>query len=74
VLIIIILVVGILLLVLRLLDFALSESTALICFFLGPADSADLLLAMTPIVTYMNSDLDKLDILKDNKGKSGIYL
>jgi len=61
-------------------------------FFLGPADSADLLLAITPIgavactdagndnselvpvAVYENSDLQKVDILKDNKGKSGIYL
>lgn len=26
-----------------------------------------------PIVIYENSDLNKLEILKDNKGKSGIY-
>jgi len=27
-----------------------------------------------PILTYNNSDLDKLKILKENKGKSGIYM
>ena len=58
----------------------------------GPAESADLLLAITPIgavictgdtgndnselvpvAVYENSDLQKVDILKENKGKSGIY-
>lgn len=28
---------------------------------------------LVPIRTYNNSDLDKLDILKENKGKSGVY-
>ena len=85
-----------------LLGFALSESTGLISFiliniffhftfFLGSADSADLLIAITPIgashfctvtgndnselvpvAVYENSDLQKVDIIKDNKGKSGI--
>lgn len=26
-----------------------------------------------PILTYNNSDLDKLKILKENKGKAGVY-
>jgi hypothetical protein len=86
-----------------LLGFALLESTDLISsiliniylhftFFVGPAESADLLLAITPIgavictgdtgndnselvpvAVYENSDLQKVDILKENKGKSGIY-
>src|SRR5436853_6993890 len=29
---------------------------------------------LVPIRTYNNSDLDKLDILKENKGRSGIYM
>jgi len=29
--------------------------------------------ASSPVVTSTNSDLDKLDIFKENKGKSGIY-
>jgi len=29
--------------------------------------------ASSPVVTYTNSDQDKLDIFKENKGKSGIY-
>lgn len=33
-----------------------------------------LLSAVTPIVIYKNSDLDKLEIIKNNKGKSGIDL
>jgi hypothetical protein len=36
-------------------------------------NSSFFLLAVAPIVIYKNSDLDKLEILKDNKGKSGIY-
>jgi len=28
----------------------------------------------SPEVIYLNSDLDKLKILKENKGKSGVYL
>lgn len=31
-------------------------------------------LAAAPIRTYSNSDLDKLDILSENKDKSGIYM
>ena len=27
-----------------------------------------------PVVVYANADIQKLDILKDNKGKSGIYM
>jgi hypothetical protein len=34
--------------------------------------SFDLLLIM-PFITYKNADLEKLRILKENKGKSGIY-
>lgn len=29
---------------------------------------------INPVVVYTNSDTQKLEILKDNKGKSGIYL
>ena len=32
-----------------------------------------LIMAVVPIITYSNPDTQKLDILKDNKGKSGIY-
>ena len=28
---------------------------------------------ITPVVVYTNGDTQKLDILKDNKGKSGVY-
>jgi hypothetical protein len=31
------------------------------------------LLGVTPIVVYTNSDLEKQRIIKENKGKSGIY-
>ena len=30
-------------------------------------------LSIVPVVTYLNSDTDKLLILKENKGKTGIY-
>ena len=26
-----------------------------------------------PVASYLNADTDKLKIIKDNKGKSGIY-
>ena len=29
--------------------------------------------AVVPVIKYKNTDLDKLQILKENKGKSGIY-
>jgi hypothetical protein len=28
---------------------------------------------LVPVAVYENSDLQKVDILKENKGKSGIY-
>lgn len=31
------------------------------------------LLTTSPVISYLNSDTDKLAILKDNKGKSGVY-
>jgi group I intron endonuclease len=31
------------------------------------------LLTLTPIITYSNADTQKLQIIKENKGKSGIY-
>jgi len=31
------------------------------------------LIAVTPIISYYNADQDKLDILQDNKFKSGVY-
>jgi len=31
-------------------------------------------LAITPIVSYSNADTSKLQIIKEIKGKSGIYL
>ncbi len=36
-------------------------------------DGSFLLSAITPIIIYKNPDLDKLVIIKDNKGKSGVY-
>jgi pyridoxine/pyridoxamine 5'-phosphate oxidase len=30
--------------------------------------------SFVPVVIYNNADIDKLRILKDNKGKSGIYM
>lgn len=30
--------------------------------------------AIVPVKIYMNADLDKLKALKDNKGKSGVYV
>ena len=30
-------------------------------------------LSIVPVVTYLNSDTNKLSIIKDNKGKSGVY-
>jgi len=30
-------------------------------------------LSIVPVATYLNSDTDKLSIIKDNKGKSGVY-
>jgi hypothetical protein len=29
--------------------------------------------SVVPILTYNNSDLEKLKILKENKGKAGVY-
>jgi group I intron endonuclease len=31
------------------------------------------LFAASPVLTYLNADTDKLSILKDNRGKSGVY-
>jgi len=31
------------------------------------------LFAASPVLTYLNADTDKLSIIKDNKGKSGVY-
>jgi hypothetical protein len=31
------------------------------------------LLTTSPVISYLNSDTDKLAMLKDNKGKSGVY-
>jgi len=36
-------------------------------------DSYDCLLSVVPVKKYANTDLNKLEILKENKGKSGIY-
>jgi hypothetical protein len=37
-------------------------------------DSYHCLLSVVPVKIYANTDLNKLQILKENKGKSGIYL
>jgi hypothetical protein len=37
-------------------------------------NSDSFLLAVTPIVVYFNPDLEKQGIIKDNKGKSGVYM
>ena len=34
----------------------------------------DINLLASPVLTYLNADTDKLSILRDNKGKSGVYL
>jgi hypothetical protein len=39
----------------------------------GSADSYIYLLSVVPVKVYVNTDLNKLDILKENKGKSGVY-
>jgi hypothetical protein len=31
------------------------------------------LLSIMPLITYNNADIEKIRILKENKGKSGIY-
>ena len=31
-------------------------------------------MVVTPVMIYANADTDKLQILSDNKGKSGVYL
>lgn len=31
-------------------------------------------LFVSPVLTYLNADTDKLSIIRDNKGKSGVYL
>ena len=36
-------------------------------------DSSVLSLAVVPIKTYVNADIQKIEILKENKGKSGVY-
>jgi group I intron endonuclease len=36
-------------------------------------NSDSFLLAVTPVVVYSNADLAKQSIIKDNKGKSGVY-
>jgi hypothetical protein len=39
----------------------------------GATDSYFCSFSTTPIFIYSNADTDKLQIFKDNKGKSGIY-
>ena len=47
--------------------------------FVDSTDLASILLsgipvrAVTPIVVYSNADTQKFEIIKENKGKSGIY-
>jgi hypothetical protein len=36
-------------------------------------NSDSVLLAVTPIVVYSNADTQKFEILKENRGKSGVY-
>jgi hypothetical protein len=31
------------------------------------------LLSIMPLITYNNADIEKIRILKENKGKSGVY-
>jgi hypothetical protein len=40
---------------------------------LGSNQSFDIFLFFVPIITYSNTDTEKSKILKDNKGKAGIY-
>jgi hypothetical protein len=31
------------------------------------------LLSIMPLITYSNADIEKIRVLKENKGKSGVY-
>jgi hypothetical protein len=53
------------------LGFVLYESNLL--FSMSANIPISLLLSVVPIVTYVNSDLEKETIIVVNKGKSGIY-
>jgi hypothetical protein len=45
-----------------------------VIIFLPEGNSVDsVLLAVTPLVVYANPHLEKQSILKENKGKSGVY-
>ena len=46
---------------------------AIILLFCPEWGTNSLLCLVTPVVVYKNSDLEKQKILKENKGKSGIY-
>jgi len=46
---------------------------SIILLFCPEWGTNSLLLLVTPVVVYKNSDLEKQKILKENKGKSGIY-
>lgn len=43
-------------------------------YLYGSVDSYLCLLSVVPVKVYVNTDLNKLQILKENKGKSGVYL
>lgn len=45
-----------------------------IYFFVRIEESEGLLSIFVPIMIYSNADTNKLQILKDNKGKTGIYI
>nr|YP_010608754.1 hypothetical protein PNX16_mgp017 [Drechslerella dactyloides]WAN89834.1 hypothetical protein [Drechslerella dactyloides] len=45
-----------------------------IYFIIFDFDNSILLLDMLPVKIYANADVQKVQILKENKGKSGIYL
>lgn len=43
-------------------------------YFIHGAGDFSLLLSLVPVVSYHNADLDKKSIVKENNGKTGIYL
>jgi hypothetical protein len=54
-----------------------STGVILICLFIIQMDMTSYLdvdvLSLVPVVVYSNADTQKLEVLKENKGKSGIY-
>jgi len=65
---------GYLILFLLILSVCHFDSTIIACFIPLGRRSYSTKNEINPVIVYSNSDTQKLDILKDNKGKSGIYL